>query len=103
MKALKKIYRYYKSQRDGTPLFRVNNDYVTAFQDAERLGEILNSSPITYDETPILKIPSKDIFDTLALLHKNNVTAYLVSCRNDKGCHDIPNIDELKKEQLSDY
>lgn len=103
MKALKKTYRYYKSQRDGIPLFRVQGDYVAVFQDAEQISVTLSRKLTEHDGVPLFKIPSGEIFNTLALLHEKNIAAYLISCRNEQGDYDFPDIDKLEEERRADY
>lgn len=103
MKALKKIYRYYKSQRGEIPLFRVQGDYVAVFQDAEQISLALNGSLTKHDGVPLFKIPSGEIFNVLALLYEKNISAYLISCRNEQGEYDFPDIDKLEEERRIDY
>lgn len=103
MKALKKIYRYYKSQKDGIPLFRVQGDYVALFQDAEQISVTLSGNLTNHDGVPLFIIPSGEIFNTLAFLHEKNIKAYLISYRNEQGDYDFPDIDKLDEERRVDY
>ena len=101
-------YHYYKS-KCGTEilLFRVRDNYEAYFEDAENIGQILRVEMHTelVGNVAINKIalPALNILDVISDLSCNGVSYRLIQSRNAAGEFDIPDVEQIKREQNMDF
>lgn len=103
------VYKHYKSLYGSMLLlFRVRNNYEAYFDDAKSISAKLNIQLHTEKSevdihTSKVYIPASNVLDVISGLSNEGYEFKLIQQRNETGEFDLPDINQLIREQNMDY
>lgn len=102
------VYKHYKSLYGSMLLlFRVQNNYEAYFDDAKSISAKLNiqlhtEKSVADISIPKVYIPASNVLDVISGL-SNEGYEFKIQQRNETGEFDLPDINQLIREQNMDY
>lgn len=74
--------------------FRISNNYVAFFEDAEESAKALGADLVSGD-IPVFSLNASDVLDSIEHLSMSGVNAITVTYTNKNGEHCLPEIEEF--------
>lgn len=95
---IEKAYRFYKHQYPSQiVMLRIGDSCSAYFDDAERLQSVFGGNSASFS------VPAENIYDFIRECGFKDMAVRLVSCRNLDGEFDVPDVETIENERISDY
>jgi DNA mismatch repair ATPase MutS len=104
---IREVYNFYKELHQEILIFRVEKQYETYFEDAEKISTFCQrplQKKVDGDVfIPCVTLPVEGILDFVSVLSDMWLECRIISYRNDLGEYDLPDVSKLEREEKSDY